>query len=174
MSFVDVRHFVGQKMNLDVDERLLQPNETREVLNFRFGNFGNQGAGQNLPSTLLVNNTHLSTNGRHKVVGWCDDPERDSLILFICHIPDTGSPEHGRYWYNTTTKLLNKIFVHERLNFQEDHIISANVIGDDVYWNDGYFINYGVDDSSGGGYQDGLNPPRAFNLIKAYNYRTAG
>jgi hypothetical protein len=78
---------------------------------------------------------------------------------------------HSILRYNIKTKTIDKIiYANGYLNFQPDIIISSiNIVGDLLYFTDGYFSKFThtppleIPDS-------GFNPPRKINMVKAYNY----
>lgn len=152
----ETKLFIGQRMNLDVDEKLLKPEETREVYN----------ALADISGTMLKfkGNTAVSTtlpSGVNKVLTSAKDHARNAIIYFIWN--SLGNHCIMRYREGKIDRVL---YMKSVLNFQwEKPVTHAIVVGDTLLWTDGY--DKGLDN----------NPPRSINYIKAvgtnYGYNQA-
>lgn len=143
----EVKSFIGQRMNLDVDEKLLKPEETREVYN----------ALADISGTMLKfkGNTAVSTTlpaGENKVLTSAKDHARNAIIYFIWN--SLGNHCIMRY---REGKIERIIYGWDVLNFKlEKPVNHASVIGDLLYWTDGYDKDF-----------TDQNPPRMINIVKA-------
>ena len=152
-SLEDIRVFTG--MNLDDDEVFLKEGEYREAQNCRIytSEGSDKGSIQNYLGNALVSYT-LSI-GTNRVVGSCKDTANGRIYYFVYN--STG--RHAILRYDIEANTIEEVEAeNEYLNFQEDHIITANIIGDLLFWTDGY--DNGFDD---------INPPRMLNVRRAYN-----
>lgn len=139
--------FIGQRMNLDVDEKLLKPEETREVYN----------ALADISGTMLKfkGNTAVSTTlpaGENKVLTSARDHARNAIIYFIWN--SLGNHCIMRY---REGKIERVLYMKPVLNFQWEKPVShAMIIGDTLLWTDGFDNGF-----------TNQNPPRSINFIKA-------
>ena len=148
----DVRVFTGG-MDLESHDSAVAANDYREAWNCRNLTTQGQSAGalQNMYGNKLMQSSFLPT-GSNVIIGACKDDPNHSIIFFLYN-NDSGG-KHGIYEYIPRTDTIVKI-LHEEplLNFSlENRITHANVIGDLLYWTDGY------------------NPPRKINILKAKAY----
>jgi hypothetical protein len=106
----------------------------------------NQGARTNIKGNVLISDL----GGTHTCIGEIEDVERNSLIYFM---HESGTL-HTIVSLNVSTDVITNILFEEPvLNFSLEHlIIHSNVIGDLLYWTDGF------------------NPPRKININKAITY----
>ena len=160
------KQFSQSGMNLDTDARSLPPNHYGFALNVLTNNSNgsNLGCVENRKGNVLVNFDLPS--GTNKVVGACKDIQREAIVYFVYN----SNKDHCILRYNIKIKTIDKILYGiPQLNFQPDIIISSiNIIGDLLYWTDGYFSKFTY--TVGEMVDSGFNPPRKINMVKAYNY----
>lgn len=154
MKVNDFRTF--HAMNQDADERLLKTHEIRSKRNLRSGHTENQNLVEAYRSTLELDNPYY--NAEDVVVGSVEDIKRDAVVFFIAN-PELSENKIIRVY--SATKTVELILKHHYLAFQLDRHISADIIGDLLYWTDGYFRSYLNND---------FNPPRKINMEKAKKY----
>ena len=157
----DIHVFAGSKMNLDVEDRFLKPNETREVYNSICSTPGSKGAIKKLKGfenvlSLAINADIALPSASMVCVGTCSDLKTSSIIYFLCDI--SGNKYHSilrMFTYNKKCEFILRSCA--LLNFQLNYKVKANTIEDLLYWTDGYegtpFVDY--------------NPPRKINIVKA-------
>ena len=155
---VDKHIFDKQFMDLDTDSRLLPPNATRQVFNLRSGNTSTNGKGcletlkSNLDISLLdVNIAYTPQTGTNWVEGKCQDVKNSALIIFVRN--QNGHDAIYRIWSDNRIELIAQYDY-----FAFDKINHANVLGNLLYWTDGYerTMELGL-----------YNPPRKFNIVRA-------
>lgn len=162
----DIRIFANAKMDLDKDVRYLQPNEHREIWNSIVNVSDSSGVGclQNIKGTssvfdLPINSGFVLPATTLVCHGACEDINSGTIIYFLC---DTVGVNHCIFRMHTYNYKCEWILKYD-FNFKQDHKISANIIGDLLYFTDGYegeaFIDY--------------NPPRKVNVVKAIAYTNA-
>lgn len=163
----DKRVFIGGGMDLDSDPRNVQPNNYGYALNCLCNdtNGNNLGAIENRKG-----NIHVSIQlppGTNKTVGSCADVKRNAIVYMVYN----SSQRHSILRYNIDDNTIDKILFGEAvLNFQPDYTInSMNIMGDLLYWTDGYFDSFTYDPATSL-IDSGFNPPRKINMVKAYNY----
>ena len=162
----DVHVFSGAKMNLDSDNRLLKPNELREVYNSMIDVPGSIGCIKKLKGfenvLLRPINGDIVMPSVMSCVGTTTDTKTGSIIYFLC---DTVGTKHSILRMFTATKRCEWILKDcPYLNLKLDWKVKAKTIGDLLYWNFGYFNSFLNND---------FNPPRKLNIVKAVAYTKA-
>lgn len=160
--------FRNARVNLDKRARDLAPNEFREIHNLWAGVVGGDkgGAAEAMLGNLLVQNLPHPPAGINRCIGTAADTKNNAIIYFVYNYPETGDPQHGICRFNLASNTVDTILVDECLNFQLNHrITSAFVIGDLLYWTDGY------EDADNPFRSGNYNPPRKINLRRAINLR---
>ena len=161
----DIRAFINGGMDLDSDERLVKPENYRECYNsiVNVSEGSNVGCLENIKGTssifsLSQNSAFMLPTGTHIAIGAVEDIENNAVIYFLCDT--TASNNHCIMRYFLDSKKVEWIlYAQSLLNFQLTYKIQGNVIGDLLYWTDGYedisdpFSDY--------------NPPRKINIVKA-------
>jgi hypothetical protein len=143
------------RVNPDVDDRVIKPNEARMAVNLRFGASTED---TNLSGgTLVLGNTELSFTppvGINKVVGVYADLE--SRNVFFAMYNSNGN--HGIYRINGATNLVLPVVRGVWLNFQsgDDYNVSITGIDGKLYWT------------------DNVNEPRMVNVAKGIRTQTGG
>lgn len=123
------------RVNPDVDDRVIKPNEARMAVNLRFGASTDD---TNLSGgTLVLGNRELSFTppaGTNKVVGVYADLE--SRNVFFAMYNSEGN--HGLYRINGTTNEVQAIATGEWLRFQggDDYNVSITGVDGKLYWTD--------------------------------------
>ena len=135
-------------MNLDADDRLLSADETREIYN---GIADIEGTMRMLDGNTLV--PFDLPAGDNEVIGTCNDSARNAIIYFV----KNSLGNHSILRYRPNVGIDKVLYSQPVLNFTR-RINHANVIGDLLYWTDGYDVSFSV---------DGNTPPRKINLAKA-------
>jgi hypothetical protein len=137
------------RVNPDVDDRVIKPNEARIAVNLRFGASTDD---TNLSGgTLILGNKKIDSfvppAGANKVVGVYADLE--SRNVFFAMYNSEGN--HGLYRINGATNVVQTILSYQFLNFQpeDSYDVSMAVIDGLLYWT------------------DGINEPRVVNIEKS-------
>ena len=160
--------FISGGIDQDTDQRHVKPNMFRYALNCLVNNSinGNTGCIENRKGNTLVSFT--LPDGVNRVCGAVKDIQRSSIVYFV----QNSQKNHCILRYNINTQTVDKILYAEpALNFQEGIIISSiNIIGDLLYYTDGYFNKFTYDPALGEFKDQYFNPPRKLNMVKAYNY----
>jgi len=151
------------RVNPDVDDRVIKPNEARMATNLRFGASTED---TNLSGgTLILGNTELSFTppaGVNKVVGVYADLEAN-CVYFAMYNSQGG---HGIYRINGATNVV-------------DTIIGVDVFGN----NQGAFLNFQPDDNYDVSiaviqgllyWTDNVNEPRVINIEKGIRTMSGG
>lgn len=136
------------RVNPDVDDRVIKPNEARIAVNLRFGASTDD---TNLSGgTLILGNKKIDSfappAGTNKVVGVYADLE--SRNVFFAMYNSEGN--HGLYRINGATNVVQTIAIGSWLNFQPEDTYNVSITGIDgkLYWT------------------DGINSPRVINVQK--------
>ena len=136
------------RVNPDVDDRVIKPNEARIAVNLRFGASTDD---TNLSGgTLILGNKKIDSfvppAGANKVVGVYADLE--SRNVFFAMYNSEGN--HGLYRINGATNVVQTIAIGSWLNFQPEDTYNVSITGIDgkLYWT------------------DGINSPRVINVQK--------
>ena len=123
------------RVNPDVDDRVIKPNEARMAVNLRFGASTDD---TNLSGgTLVLGNTQIAFTppaGENKAVGVYADLE--SRNVFFAMYNSNG--EHGIYRINGATNLVLPVVRGSWLNFQSGDEYNVSITGIDgkLYWTD--------------------------------------
>lgn len=164
----DKKIFAGSRLDMDSDKRNLPATSYSYAMNCLTGaaEGANLGCVQNRKGNTLVNIT--LPNGNNKCIGTCEDIVRNAIIYFVYN----NQNMHSILRYNIQNNTIDKIcYAEPYLNFQRDYLINdAFVIGDLLYFNDGYFEKFTWDPAAGEFQDIGFNGPRKINMVKAYNY----
>jgi hypothetical protein len=152
MTFKDIRLFLGG-MNLDDEDRLLPPTDSREVWNSRSGVSENDNVGstENIKGMTLIAPLGTFYSGVNHIIGSANDLEHNLIIYFVCN----SLRHHCIRSYDVATKAIKDLILDDEsiLNFDGDHLIfHADVINDLLYWTDNF------------------NPPRKINIERAKKY----
>lgn len=154
-------------MDLDSDRRNVAVNMYGYALNALTNDTNNQNTGciENRKGNKLI--SFQLPNGRNKVIGAGKDIKNGAILYMVFNDQNM----HSILRYNIGPKTIDKIvYSNPYLNFQEDYKIShINIIGDLLYWTDGYFSKFTYDPSAGEFKDIGFNGPRKINMVKAYN-----
>lgn len=139
-------------MDLDTEERLIQPGFSRKNVNVRIGSSTDSGvySAENIQGNTFIPNTELPS-GTNKVIGSCWDKLRDLSYYFVYN----SESNHGIFEYNHVEGKINKIMITSLFNFQPDKLITGhNVVEFDK---DNHLLYF----------TDGFNPPRKINIETA-------
>lgn len=123
------------RVNPDVDDRVIKPNEARMAVNLRFGASTED---TNLSGgTLILGNKQLPyvfPAGTNKVVGVYADLE--SRNVFFAMYNSEGN--HGLYRINGTTDVIEPVASGSWLNFQggDEYNVSITGVDGKLYWTD--------------------------------------
>ena len=144
------------RVNPDVDDRVIKPNEARMATNLRFGASTDD---TNLSGgTLILGNDQLTAfippTGTNKVVGVYADLE--SRNVFFAMYNNNGN--HGIYRINGTTNAVEAVAKGFWLAFQDDDAYNVSITGVDgkLYWT------------------DNVNDPRVINVEKGIRTQAGG
>jgi hypothetical protein len=135
------------RVNPDVDDRVIKPNEARDAINLRFGASTED---TNLSGgTLILGNKELPfvpPTGTNRVVGVYSDLESRNVYFALYN----SGGDHGLYRINGATDLVEPILMGSWLNFegQDEYNVSIAVIDGKLY------------------FTDNVNPPRMVNIEK--------
>lgn len=137
--------FNNSGLDSDTSSRFIVPGNSDYILNDIISFEGNQGARTNIKGNALTQ----SIGPTYTAIGWVEDIERNSIILFL---HDTGNNHRiislSLNDQSITTIINDQPLLNFSLNYKINH---ADVIGDLLYWT------------------DGLNQPRKINIEKAIN-----
>ncbi len=139
-------------MDLDTEERLIQPGFSRKNVNVRIGSSTDNGvySAENIQGNTFIPNTALPS-GTNKVIGSCWDKLRDLSYYFVYN----SEGDHGIYEYNHVEGKIVDVMIASVFNFQSDQLITGhNVVEFDK---NNHFLYF----------TDGFNPPRKINIDKA-------
>jgi hypothetical protein len=123
------------RVNPDVDDRVIKPNEARMAVNLRFGASTDD---TNLSGgTLVLGNKELSFTppaGTNKVVGVYADLESRNVFFALYN----GENNHGLYRINGATDVVEPIARGPWLRFQggDDYNVSITGVDGKLYWTD--------------------------------------
>ena len=154
--------FLGAKMNKDIDDRILSPNEYRDAVNVQVSKSENSDVGSLqtvFGNELVVDFNALEETTGLDCVGYYSDINNNRAFLFLTnHNNEAYSPDAENYIYvynaglpvsvNNPQKLVQGAF----LNFSKSApIIGINLLEDLLFWT------------------DNRNQPRKINIINAIN-----
>ena len=123
------------RVNPDVDDRVIKPNEARMAVNLRFGASTDD---TNLSGgTLVLGNKELSFTppaGTNKVVGVYAELESRNVFFALYN----GDNNHGLYRINGATDVVEPIARGSWLRFQggDDYNVSITGVDGKLYWTD--------------------------------------
>jgi hypothetical protein len=128
------------RVNPDVDDRVIKPNEARMAVNLRFGASTED---TNLSGgTLVLGNTELPFTppaGTNKVVGvYADLESRNVFFALYNNQGENTAAQHGIYRISGTDNSVQPIVQGAWLNFQSDDAYNVSITGVDgkLYWTD--------------------------------------
>ena len=157
----DIRHFRGTRVNTDSALELMQPNEVKDVRNMiedkRSGCMVNMRGFDSVMDLAI--NSDITVPSVMKCVRAVHDVKRKAVVYLLM---DTVGTQHSILRYFTETKKLEWVLTSPYLNFH-DVYTSANIIGDLLYFSNGYETIPFVD----------FNPPCKINMVKACGYTNA-
>lgn len=160
-------NFLGSKMNRDVDDRLMPPNQYRYALNLEVNRSEGSDVGtlQNALGNALIRNFNLIEEmpappaPQLESIGILVDNTRDTVYIFLTNHTDLPyDPVYNPnavnciYSYNTKSDVLVKLVSGSFLNFSTANpILGVNILEDLLFWT------------------DNRNQPRKINVSKAAN-----
>lgn len=149
MNVSDIR--LPVKLTTDVDFINIDAESTSYKVNLRaFAPEGVMGANVNILGTKQL----YELNEDSELMGWCEDVANKALILFIKDGDDTSFIMR----YFLETQQVQQIINSTVIKFT--NWITADVVGDMLYWTDGYFSSF----------ENSLyTPPQKLNITKALN-----
>lgn len=128
------------RVNPDVDDRVIKPNEARMAVNLRFGASTED---TNLSGgTLVLGNTELPFTppaGTNKVVGvYADLESRNVFFALYNNQGENTAAQHGIYRISGADNSVQPIVQGAWLNFQSDDAYNVSITGVDgkLYWTD--------------------------------------
>jgi hypothetical protein len=128
------------RVNPDVDDRVIKPNEARMAVNLRFGASTED---TNLSGgTLVLGNTELPFTppaGTNKVVGVYADLESRNVFFALYNNQGANTAaQHGIYRISGADNSVQPIVQGAWLNFQSDDAYNVSITGVDgkLYWTD--------------------------------------
>ena len=139
-------------MDLDTEERLIEPGFSRKNVNVRIGSSTDNGvySAENIQGNTFIPNTELPS-GTNKVIGSCWDKLRDLSYYFVYN----SEGNHGIFEYNHVESKIDKVMIASVLNFQSEELITGHNV---VEFDENNHLLY---------FTDGFNPPRKINIQKA-------
>ena len=124
------------RVNPDVDDRVIKPNEARMAKNLRFGASTDD---TNLSGgTLILGNKKLTAfvprPGTNKVMGVYADLESRNVFFAVYN----SNGDHGIYRINGTTDVVQAVVYGSWLNFQggDEYNVSITGVDGKLYWTD--------------------------------------
>ena len=159
-------NFLGSKMNRDVDDRLLPPNEYREAYNLQINTSEGSDSGtlQNVFGNQLIPEADFNAleslpDGALTCIGTLVDNAKDNIYIFLTNHTDSEFlPEYNPsaknfiYVYNTKSNYSTKLVGGPFLNFStKSPITGVNILEDLLF------------------FTDNRNQPRKINVSKALN-----
>jgi hypothetical protein len=144
------------RVNPDVDDRVIKPNEARMATNLRFGasvEDTNLSGG-----TLILGNRELTAfvapGGTNRVVGVYSDLESRNVFFAMWN----SGGEHGIYRISGDTDVVEPVIRGSILNFQggDEYNVSITGIDGKLYWT------------------DNVNQPRMINVAKGIRTEAGG
>jgi hypothetical protein len=141
-------HFLGGKMNKDIEDRLLKNSEYRDALNITVGKAGenNVGSIENLKSNALVYAESLG-HLNAQPIGYVVDEKNDCIYWFITTFAfETGIKEYPTVddycailKYDQKNSILSSVLEKRFLRFCKKHLITGvNIVGDYLFWTDNF------------------------------------
>jgi hypothetical protein len=153
-------NFTGGKMNKDLDDRLVPPNEYRNAINLQISKSENSDVGSLqtiLGNELVVNFNALTEIENLDCIGYFVDTANNRVFLFLTDYTDTNAtPQYSPmannyiYVYNSLQSSYTKLVEGPFLNFSKNSpIIGVNLLESLLFWT------------------DNRNQPRKINVNKA-------
>lgn len=132
----------------DKDSSVIGPNEAKDALNMRIGNYnpatGSIGIYKVLGNREVLN-TLLPLVGDNKAIGWKDNDADDTLVFAVYN----SNGNHAIYQYNTLTRKFKTIISGAILAFEPYAEVDMDIRGDILIWT------------------DDINEPRTINMDRA-------
>lgn len=150
MQIPDIKYL--RKIDQDIDPKFLDANGVISKKNMRSYKPGFIGINVPIDGTFFLGNYP-----GYAINGWCKDVKNKAVIIFLAPNDLSNNSKIVRYFLGNDTV---ETIISAKLNFHQDHWISADVVGDMLYWTDGYFQDYVNSD---------FNQPRKINIEKALN-----
>ncbi len=147
-------------LDQDSDQRLMQPGDSRYRLNCvnDSTDAGLLGDIQNIKGNVAY--IHTAPAGTNICIGSVKDIQNNAIIYFVFN--SNGDHQIRRFFPDLGTDQL--IIQSDVLNFQStSKIYHVNIVGELLYWTDGWFEDYGY----GANNLLNYNPPRKINIAKA-------
>lgn len=149
-------NFLGAKMNQDIDDRLLPPNEYRFALNLEVNRSENSDVGtlQNvLGNSLTVNFNTLTGSTGLECIGAYPDNSGDNIYIFLTNnnlATYNKDAKNFIYVYNSLSNTTSRLTTGAYLNFSTlNKVTGINLLEDLLFWT------------------DNRNQPRKLNVKKA-------
>ena len=149
-------NFLGAKMNQDIDDRLLSPNEYRYALNLEINRSENSDVGtlQNvLGNSLTINFNTLTGSTGLECIGAYSDNSSDDIYIFLTNNNNSTYNKDAKnfiYVYNSSSNSTTLLTKGAYLNFSTlNRVIGINLLEDLLFWT------------------DNRNQPRRLNVRKA-------
>jgi hypothetical protein len=158
--------FLGAKMNKDIDDRILSPNEYRNAVNLQVSKTENSDVGSLqtvLGNELLINFNELEELENLECIGYFSDITNNRVFLFLTDydgVEYSPAAHNFIYVYNAGTPVssINPVKLVEGafLNFSKlNPIIGVNLLEGLLFWT------------------DNRNQPRKINVDRQLGYYTA-
>ena len=141
-------HFVGGKMNKDIDDRLIQKTEYRDALNITVGQASenNVGSVENIKSNILAYAQSLGhTNAQP--IGYVVDEKDECIYWFVTTFAFQAVvreyPEIDDYCailkYDQKNSMLSTVLERKFLRFCKKHLITGvNIFDNYLFWTDNF------------------------------------
>jgi hypothetical protein len=150
-------NFLGSRMNLDIDDRLLPSNEYRYALNLQINRSENSDVGtlQNVLGNVLKKdfNSITGTTGL-ECIGAYPDNSRDNIYIFLTNNNETEYNKDANnfiFVYNSIENSSTELVSGAYLNFStQNPVLGINLIEELLFWT------------------DNRNQPRRININQAF------
>ena len=150
-------NFLGSKMNLDIDDRLLSSNEYRYALNLQINRSENSDVGtlQNVLGNTLKKDFNLITGTTGlECIGAYPDNSRDNIYIFLTNNNNTEYNKDANnfiFVYNSIENSSTELVSGAYLNFStQNPVLGINLIEELLFWT------------------DNRNQPRRININQAF------
>jgi hypothetical protein len=141
-------HFIGGKMNKDIEDRLLKNSEYRDALNITVGQAGenNVGSVENIKSNVL---TYAQSLGylNAQPIGYVVDERHDCIYWFVTTFAyETGVKEYPTIndycavlKYDQKNSIFSTVLERRFLRFCKKHLITGvNIVDNYLFWTDNF------------------------------------
>ena len=141
-------HFIGGKMNKDIEDRLLKNSEYRDALNITVGQAGenNVGSVENIKSNVL---TYAQSLGylNAQPIGYVVDEKHDCIYWFVTTFAyETGVKEYPTIddycavlKYDQKNSIFSTVLERRFLRFCKKHLITGvNIVDNYLFWTDNF------------------------------------